>query len=100
MLESVYEQCLAHELAFRNVMVERQISVPVIYRDAWIDAGFRMDMVVGRKAVVEITTAEKLIPLHEAQLLTYLKLPNFRLGLLINFNVTLIKDGIRRLVRS
>jgi GxxExxY protein len=100
LLESVYEQCLAHELGFRDVMVERQIIVPVIYRDARIDAGFRMDMVVGRKVVVEIKAVEKLIALHEAQLLTYLKLSNFRLGLLINFNVTLIKDGIRRLVRS
>jgi GxxExxY protein len=100
LLESVYEQCLAHELRLRNLAVECQVTVPVIYRKARIDAGFRMDMVVEKSVVVEVKAIEKLVPLHEAQLLTYLKLSGHSLGLLMNFNVVLIKDGIRRLVLS
>jgi GxxExxY protein len=100
LLESVYEQCLAHELRLRNVAVECQVVVPVIYRNACIHAGFRMDMIVGGSVVVEAKAVEKIVPLHEAQLLTYLKLSGHSLGLLINFNVVLIKDGIRRLIRS
>jgi GxxExxY protein len=100
LLESVYEQCLARELRLRNVAVECQVAVPVIYRNARIDAGFRMDMVVAGSVVIEAKAVEKIVPLHEAQLLTYLKLSGHSLGLLINFNVVLIKDGIRRLIRS
>jgi GxxExxY protein len=100
LLESVYEQCLAQELLFRNIPLERQVGIPLVYRNARIDAGFRMDMVVAGAVVVEVKAIEKLIPLHQAQVLTYLKLSGYRLGLLINFNVVLIKDGIRRLVRS
>lgn len=98
LLESVYEECLAVELADRKIPVARQVLVPVRYRQRTLDAGFRMDMVVGTKVVVELKAVEKLIPLHEAQLLTYLKLGGMRLGLLINFNVPRIKDGIRRLI--
>jgi GxxExxY protein len=98
LLESVYEQCLGYELAVRQLAVERQVFVPVIYRDMRIDAGFRMDMVVGGLIVVEIKAVEKTLPIHEAQLLTYLKLSRYRVGLLINFNVPLIKDGIRRMI--
>jgi GxxExxY protein len=99
LLESVYEQCLAAELNFRDVPVVRQLPVPVIYRDVRMDAGFRIDMVVGGMVVVEVKAAEKILPIHEAQLLTYLKLSGYRLGFLINFNVPLIKDGIRRRIR-
>jgi GxxExxY protein len=100
LLESVYEQCLGCELTARGVVVERQVAVPVVYRNMRIDAGFRMDMVVGGLVVVEIKAVEGLLPIHHAQILTYLKLAGYRLGLLINFNVPLLKSGIRRVIRS
>jgi len=100
LLESVYEQCLAFELASRNIAVERQVPVPVTYRGVLIDAAFRMDIVVAGMVVVEVKAVEKMVPIHEAQLVTYLKLSGYPIGLLINFNVPLIKDGIRRMVRS
>ncbi|MBX9701884.1 MAG: GxxExxY protein [Acetobacteraceae bacterium] len=98
LLESVYEQCLAHELEHRGIEVQRQVAVPVRYRDVRINAGFRIDLIVADLVVVEVKAAETLIPIHEAQLLTYLKLSNHSLGLLINFNVPLIRQGIRRLI--
>ena len=98
LLESVYEQCLEYELRSRNLNVQRQVAVPVIYRDAPIDGGFRIDMIVNDLVIIEIKAVEKLMPIHEAQLLTYLKLSRKRLGLLINFNTSRIKDGIRRLI--
>lgn len=79
-------------------MVQCQVTLPVFYRDLRLDAGFRMDMVVGSLVVVEIKATERLLPIHEAQLLTYLKLCGHRLGLPINFNVVLIKHGIKRLI--
>ncbi len=100
LLESVYEQCLEAELTARDIRVERQVALPVIYRNVRIDAGFRMDLVVSGSVVVEIKAAEKLLAIHEAQILTYLKLSGRHLGLLINFNVPRIRDGIRRIVRS
>jgi GxxExxY protein len=100
LLESAYEQCLTTELRSRNLAVERQVLVPLVYRNTRIDAGFRMDMVVGGLVVVEAKAVETILPIHEAQLLTYLKLSGQQLGLLINFNVTLIKNGIRRIVCS
>jgi GxxExxY protein len=100
LLESVYEQCLAAELSIRNIPISRQVPIPIVYKDVRIDAGFRMDLVVGDLLAVEIKAVEKSLPIHEAQLLTYLKLSGHRLGLLINFNVVLIKTGIRRLVSS
>ena len=96
LLESVYEQCLAYELHTRKHHVARQVNLPVTYRDIRIEAGFRIDMIVDESVVVEIKASEKMIPVHEAQILTYLKLSGHRLGLLINFNVPRIKDGIRR----
>jgi GxxExxY protein len=100
LLESVYEQCLAVELKSRNFRAERQVSLPISYRDLRIDAGFRLDLLVEKLVVVEIKAVERLLPVHEAQLLTYLKLSGHRLGLLINFNVARIRDGLRRLVCS
>jgi GxxExxY protein len=100
LLESVYEQCLACELRARNISFERQVVVPVTYRESRIDAGFRIDMLVSGLVVVEIKATERTLPVHEAQLLTYLKLSGHELGLLINFNVPRIKDGIKRMVRS
>jgi GxxExxY protein len=100
LLESVYEQCLLLELNSRNLKVERQVAVPVTYRGTLIEAGFRMDMVVEKLIVIEIKAVEKIAPVHEAQLLTYMKLSGLTLGMLINFNVPRIKDGLRRLVHS
>jgi GxxExxY protein len=100
LLESVYEQCLACELSSRNIVLERQVAVAVTYRELRMDAGFRMDMVVDGSVVVEVKATERTLPVHEAQLLTYLKLSGYPIGLLINFNVPRIKDGIRRMVRS
>ena len=97
LLESVYEQCLGHELRTRNLSVASQTVLPVQYREVVIDAGFRLDLIVNDLVIVEVKAVERLMPVHEAQLLTYLKLARKRLGLLINFNVPLIKDGIRRL---
>ena len=100
LLESVYEQCLAYELEARGILFQRQVLLPVFYRNNKIDAGFRMDMIIGGLVVVEIKATEKILPVHEAQLATYLKLSGCQLGLLINFNVVLIKYGIRRRVSS
>lgn len=99
LLETVYEQCLAYELGRRDVPVRRQISMPVVYSGLALEVGYRLDMLVGEAVVVEVKSVEALSRLHEAQLLTYLKLADKRLGLLINFNVVLLKHGLRRLVR-
>ena len=100
LLESVYDQCLAAELKCRDLLVERQVGLPICYRNIQIDAGYRLDLLVEKLVVVEIKAIERLLPIHDAQLLTYLKLSGHRLGLLINFNVARIKDGVRRLVNS
>lgn len=98
LLESAYEQCLAFELVRRGLKVERQKVLPVIYQELRIDAGYRLDLLVQDRVVVELKSVEKLESIHEAQVLTYLKLSRCRIGLLLNFNVRLLKDGIRRLV--
>jgi GxxExxY protein len=98
LLETVYEQCLSVELLSRGLAVRRQVPQPLSYKGTPIEAGFRLDMVVGEAVVVEVKAVERLLPVHGSQLLTYLKLSGFRLGLLINFNVPLIKDGIRRIL--
>ena len=96
-MESVYDVCLVHELTKRGLKVERQVSLPVVYDSIRLDAGLRLDIVVEDSVVVELKAVESVLPVHTAQLLTYLKLTGHRLGLLINFNVPLIKDGIQRL---
>ena len=96
LLESVYEACLAHELQKRGLAVGRQVTLPVVYDGERVDAGLRLDLVVEDSVIVELKAVEKLVPLFEAQLLTYLKLSGKRLGFLINFNVPLIKEGIKR----
>lgn len=98
LLESVYELCLEHELTKRRLSVEKQVPLPVLYDNLYIEAGFKVDLLVDRCLIVELKAVETLLPVHTAQLLTYLKLSKCRLGLLINFNVPLIKDGIKRLV--
>ncbi|MDP0496660.1 MAG: GxxExxY protein [Verrucomicrobiota bacterium JB024] len=100
LLESVYEKCLAHELSKQNLSLETQVHLPVIYDGVQLDAGLRLDIWMERKVILELKAAEELTPLHQAQLLTYLKLTGNQLGLLINFNTPLIKHGIRRVVLS
>lgn len=97
LLESVYERCLCHELTKRNLVYESQKNLPIAYDDLKIESGLRLDLLVTDSIIVELKEIESLLPIHEAQLLTYLKLSSKRLGFLINFNVPLIKDGIRRI---
>lgn len=99
LLESVYEICLCHELSLRGIAFQRQVELPVCYEGIRLEAGFRIDILVDSCLVVELKTVDALSPLHEAQLLTYLKLSNNRLGLLLNFNVPIMKQGIKRLIR-
>lgn len=98
LLESVYQVCLDYELRKRDVDVEREVVLPVAYDGVRLDAGLRLGLLVGRLVVVELKAVEALLPVHKAQVLTYLKLTGHRLGLLINFNVPLIRDGIKRIV--
>jgi GxxExxY protein len=97
-LESVYETCLTHELSLRGLDVSRQVPVGLEYEGLRLDAGYRLDLLVGGLVIVEVKAVEALSRLHEAQLITYLKLSGLRVGLLINFNVVLFKDGVRRLL--
>ena len=98
LLESVYEVCLYHELQKRGLKVKRQVNVPVVYDNIKFDAGFRLDLLVEDKVIVEIKAVDDMNPVFEAQILTYLKLTGIRLGLLINFNTPLIKKGIQRII--
>lgn len=98
LLESVYEVCLAHELHKSGLPFENQLSLPVVYDGIRLDAGLRLDFQIAGAVIVELKAVEHLLPVHQAQVLTYLKLTGHRLGLLINFNVPRIKDGIRRVV--
>jgi len=98
LLESVYESCLAHELRQRGLKVETQVQIPIEYEGLHLDGGLRLDMLVNGIAIVELKALEKLLPVHDAQLLTYLKLANRRLGYLLNFNVPVMKTGISRFV--
>ena len=99
LLESVYEACLCHELKERGMPFKAQVALPVVYQEMRLDAGLRLDLLVAQCVIVEIKAVEKMHPLFDAQLLTYLKLTGLRLGLLINFNVPLMKHGIRRIIR-
>jgi GxxExxY protein len=96
LLESAYEECLCHELHIRKLNFERQKPIPLVYKDAKLDCGYRLDLLVEDRIVVELKSVDGLGPIHEAIVLTYLKLSGHHLGLLINFNVTLLKDGIKR----
>ena len=96
LMESVYEACLCHELTLAGLRFERQRRVPVVYKDARLDLDFRADVVVEDALLLEIKAARDILPLHEAQLLTYLRLTGIKLGLLLNFNVPVLKDGMRR----
>jgi GxxExxY protein len=98
LLEAAYEQCLAYELETRRLTVERQVPLPIVYEDLRLEGAYRLDLLVGRCVIVEVKAVEALSRLHEAQLLTYMRLSGHRLGLLMNFNVELLKQGLRRLV--
>ena len=96
LLESTYEMCLAEEFKFHNIRFERQCSYPLIYREVTIESAYRVDFLIEGQVVVEIKAVESLSSIHIAQLLTYLRLLNIRKGLLLNFNVQVLKDGIKR----
>ena len=98
LLESAYEECLCKELSLRRIAFERQKPLPVEYKNLKIDCGYRLDLLVANMVVVEIKAVESILPIHEAQILTYLKLGGWKIGLLINFNVPVLRDGIRRVV--
>ena len=98
LLESVYEECLAYELSERNLSFERQLVMPINYKDQKIDTGLRLDFLVENKIVLEIKAVEALVSVHTSQVLTYMKLGGYRLGFLINFNAPVIKDGIKRII--
>jgi GxxExxY protein len=100
LLESVYEECLCHELSVRGIRFERQKPLPIRYKTVLLECGYRLDLVVEGMIIVELKTVEQLLPIHEAQLLTYLKLSSLTLGLLINFNVPVLKNGIKRIANN
>lgn len=100
LLESAYEECLFYELKKSNLKVEKQKALPLIYEEVKLDIGYRIDIIIEDKFIAEIKAVESLNEVHLAQLLTYLKLTNCKLGLLINFNVKLLKDGVRRVING
>lgn len=100
LLESVYETILEHELISKGLRVERQKALPVLWNDKKMDIGFRADLIVEEKVIIEIKSVENIIPVHPKQVLTYLKITGLKLGLLINFNEVLIKNGITRIVNN
>lgn len=100
LLESAYEECLCHELRLAGIEFERQCPLPVQYKGVKLDCGYRLDLVVQGKLVVELKAVQELLPIHEAQLLTYLKLSGLTLGLLVNFNVPVLRRGIKRIVHN
>lgn len=100
LLESAYEECLCCEMALRGIKFERQVPLPLNYKGVDLDCGYKLDLLVEDKVIVELKSIETLEPIHDAQLLTYLRLRNAWLGLIINFNVIMLKDGVRRLVNG
>ncbi len=98
LLESVYEECLCHELALRGIAFERQLPLPVVYKGVRLDCGYRIDLLVEDSVVVEVKAVREILPVHEAQLLTYLRLGGWRIGLLLNFNTPVLRHGVRRMV--
>ncbi len=100
LLESAYEACLVYDLADAGLRVEQQRPLPVIYRGVKLDCGYRLDLLVEGEVIVEIKAIEKLLPIHKAQLMSYLKLADCRVGLLINFNVEMLRNGIQRVVNN
>ena len=97
LLESAYQECLARELTIRGINFEREKILPLEYKGASLESGFRVDFLVEKKVLVELKAVDKVLPIHQAQVLTYLKLLNLKLGILLNFNVPLMREGIKRL---
>ncbi|MCK5680603.1 GxxExxY protein [bacterium] len=100
LLESAYEECLCQELKTQKINFNRQVPLPVKYKGIELDCGYRLDIVIENLIIIELKAVEKTLPIHEAQLLTYLKLTGFKIGLLINFNNVVLKDGINRIVNN
>ncbi|CAN5178854.1 GxxExxY protein [soil metagenome] len=100
LLESTYENALAYDLRESGLQVKQQVPMPFVYKDIKMDVGYRIDVLVENKVIVEVKSIESLAPVHFAQVLTYLRLPNLKLGLLINFNCKLLKEGIHRIVNN
>ena len=100
LLESAYQECLFYELKSAGLIVEKEKPMPIVYKDIKLDHGYRIDLLVENKVVIEIKSVDSFIDVHEAQILTYLKLGNYKLGLLMNFNTSLLKNGIRRFVNN
>jgi GxxExxY protein len=98
LLESAYEECLCHELECRSLGFARQVALPVRYKAISLDCAYRMDVVVENQLILELKAVDKLLPIHDAQLLTYLRLSGLRTGLLMNFNVPVLKDGLKRMM--
>jgi len=98
LLESAYEECLCYELASHGIRFDRQVPLPVIYKSVRLDCAYRLDLAIEDMLVAELKTVERILPVHEAQLLTYLRLSGRTTGLILNFHVAVLKDGIRRLV--
>jgi len=100
LLESAYQECLIYELKAAGLKIEKEKALPIVYKEIQLDHGYRIDILVENKVVIEIKTVEVLTDIHEAQVLTYLKLGEFKLGLLMNFNVKLLKNGLKRYVNK
>ena len=100
LLESAYEECLCYELSLREISYDRQLSLPVLYKEKQLDCGYRIDVLVEKSIILELKAVDKIEAIHKAQLLTYLKLSDIHLGLLLNFNVPIMKDGIVRIVNE
>jgi GxxExxY protein len=98
LLESAYEGCLCYELSCANINFERQKPLPIIYKKIHLECGYKIDLVIEDRVVVELKTVERILPIHEAQLLTYLKLSGLKTGLLLNFNAAVLREGIKRMV--
>jgi GxxExxY protein len=99
-LENIYELCLIEELKNAQIQYQRQVDIPILYRGKTIDAALRLDLLIEKHVVVELKAVEKLLPIHQAQLITYLKITKYPVGLLVNFNVNMIQQGIKRVVLS
>ena len=100
LLESAYEECLCHELRERKLEFGHQVPLPVVYKGIKLDCGYRMDIVVASSILLELKAVDEVLPIHEAQLLTYLRLSGLKIGLLINFNVPLLTNGVKRMVNN
>jgi GxxExxY protein len=99
LLESAYQECLFYELKSKGLNVKKEVSMPIIYKDIKLDHGYRIDLLIEDKIVIEIKAVDALIDVHTAQILSYMKLGDYKLGLILNFNVSILKNGIKRLIR-